>query len=231
MPTVWLPLEANPEVMNSFLRKMGVPAGWEINDVFGLEEELLGMLPRPVLALLLLFPITPKYVEFAKKQFEEATGKSVSDSLFYMKQTISNACGTVALLHAVANNRERIGLEDGALKTFLDMSQSMSPEERAQALQDQTGSEICRGHEDAAQEGQTAAPSREDNVEYHFVAFVQVEGQLYELDGRKPGPQVIGPSSEDTFLKDAAAACQGFMSCDPDNINFTILALTAAAAS
>ncbi len=58
-----------------------------------------------------------------------------------------------------------------------------------------------------------------------------MEGQLYELDGRKPGPYVIGPSSEDTFLKDAAVACQGYISRDPDNINFTVLALTAAAAA
>ena len=47
-------------VMNSFLREMGVPADWEINDVYGLEEELLDMLPKPVLALLLLFPINDK---------------------------------------------------------------------------------------------------------------------------------------------------------------------------
>jgi hypothetical protein len=30
---------------------MGVPAAWEINDVYGLEPELLSMLPQPVLAI------------------------------------------------------------------------------------------------------------------------------------------------------------------------------------
>ena len=29
-----------------------------------------------------------------------------------MKQTISNACGTVAMIHAVANNLDRIELDD-----------------------------------------------------------------------------------------------------------------------
>ena len=35
-----------------------------------------------------------------------------------MKQTISNACGTVALLHSVANNTDSIKLKEGALKVF-----------------------------------------------------------------------------------------------------------------
>ena len=32
-------------------------------------------------------------------------GRPVDPSLYYMKQTIGNACGTIALLHAVANLR------------------------------------------------------------------------------------------------------------------------------
>jgi ubiquitin carboxyl-terminal hydrolase L3 len=104
----------------------------------------------------------------------------------------------------------------------------MSPEERAVALE--VDEQICRGHDNAAQEGQTAAPPRDESIDYHFIAFVELEGQLYELDGRKAGPLVVGPSSRQTFLKDAAAACQAYMSSDPDNINFTVLALTAAAA-
>ena len=35
---------------------------------------------------------------------EENKGASAPSDLFYMKQTISNACGTVAMLHAVGNN-------------------------------------------------------------------------------------------------------------------------------
>ena len=57
--------------------------------------------------------------------------------------------------------------------------------------------------------------------------MLQVDGQLYELDGRKAGPVVVGPSSPDTFLSDAAAACRQYMVRDPENINFTVMALTA----
>ena len=84
-------------------------------------------------------------------------------------------------------------------------------------------------HDAAAREGQTAAPALDDKVDYHFVAFVNVDGGLYELDGRKSGPILKRKSSPETFLTDAAAACKEYMTHDPDNINFTIMALTAKA--
>ena len=226
-PERWLPIESNPEVMNSFLRKLGVPGDWEINDVFGLDPELLLMLPQPVLSLLLLFPITDNYESFAREQ--EATMKdvAVSDKLYYMKQTISNACGTVALMHSVINssNSCQIHLSEGPLKRFIEATRDLSAEERAERLE--ADDDICGAHDEAAREGQTRAPDREDKVDYHFVCFVHVDGGLYELDGRKSGPILKGKCSPDTFLNEAAAACKEYMTRDPDNINFTIVALTA----
>merc|ERR1712098_445687 len=63
------------------------------------------MLPQPVLALMLLFPVSEQYTQFCKEQEAAiASQPPASEKLFYMKQTISNACGTVALIHSVANN-------------------------------------------------------------------------------------------------------------------------------
>jgi len=220
----WLPIESNPDVMNSFLRKLGVPPEWEINDVYGLDEGLLAMLPQPVLALMLLFPINEKYKEFCK-ELEQNQETGSNSEPYYMKQTISNACGTVALLHSVANNLDEIKLAEGPLKTFFQDTMSATPEERAVKLEEDD--DICKCHDDAAREGETVAPNRDDHVDHHFIAFVQVRNRLYELDGRKPGPIVVAPSSKETFLSDAATACEEYMKRDPDNINFSILALTA----
>ena len=30
-PERWLPIESNPDVMNSFLAKLGVPQDWQVN--------------------------------------------------------------------------------------------------------------------------------------------------------------------------------------------------------
>merc|ERR1711974_324110 len=137
----WLPIESNPSVMNQFLHKLGMPITWAMTDVYGLDDGLLDMIPQPAVALLLLFPINEKYENYVKSiTFEKAP-----PSLYYMKQTISNACGTVAMIHSVANTLDSISLEDGSiLKKFLEATKDASPEERAKQL--------------------------EDSVDYHFIA-------------------------------------------------------------
>ena len=75
-------------------------------DVFGLDDELLAFVPAPVLAVILLYPLTDESEarRLEELELEPATRMgSVPDSLFYMKQTIGNACGTIALMHCLAN--------------------------------------------------------------------------------------------------------------------------------
>ena len=43
-----------------YIHNLGVPSEWEFCDVFGTEPELLGMVPTPVLAVMLLYPINEK---------------------------------------------------------------------------------------------------------------------------------------------------------------------------
>lgn len=72
-----------------------------------------------------------------------------------------------------------IELAEGSLKTFLKTTKGLSPDERAAKLEVDEG--LSTAHEESAQEGQTEAPSRDENVDLHFIALVEKDGTLYEL--------------------------------------------------
>ncbi|EDV24829.1 uncharacterized protein TRIADDRAFT_56125 [Trichoplax adhaerens] len=220
----WLPLESNPE----FAYALGVPKAWQFVDVFGLDDELLAFLPQPVVALLVLFPITSKYENYITDEVNRlgTQGQFVGDDVYFMKQTIGNACGTIALIHAFGNNSANVQLDNGYLKEFLQATANMNAVERAAYLENDN--EITSAHEACAHEGQTQAPSVNEEVNLHYVALVQNGGHLYELDGRKPFPINHGSSSPESFLKDAAKVCQSLMQRDPTEVNFSIIALAQA---
>ncbi|CAI5655478.1 ubiquitin carboxyl-terminal hydrolase isozyme L3 [Oreochromis niloticus] len=223
----WLPLESNPEVMTKFVSCLGMKPTWQFGDVYGLDPELLSMVPRPVCAVLLLFPVTEKYEAFKQEEEEKLKDQpqEVSPDVYFIKQTIGNACGTIGLIHAVANNQAHLEFEpDSPLKKFLEQTSKMTPEERATFLEKDESIRVT--HESSAQEGQTEAPSLDEKVNLHFIAFVNVGGHLYELDGRKPFPIAHGKTSEDTFLEDAVEVCKVFMARDPQEVRFTIIALS-----
>jgi len=225
----WLPLEANPDVMNQFLRQLGLLPTWQFGDVYGLDPELLSMVPKPVCAVLLLFPVTEKYESFRLDEEKKilSEGQQVSPDVYFMRQTIGNACGTIGLIHAVANNQERLEFEsDSPLKKFLLQSSKLNPNEKAVFLEKDESIRVT--HESSAQEGQTEAPSVDEKVDLHFIAFVNVGGHLHELDGRKPFPIVHGKTTEDSFLEDATEVCKQFMARDPQELRFTVVALSKA---
>lgn len=61
-----------------------------------------------------------------------------------------------------------------------------------------------------------------------FICFLEREGSLYELDGRKAGPVNHGPTTPESLLKDSVMVIRGFMERDPDNVQFNMVALGPA---
>ncbi|XP_038625181.1 ubiquitin carboxyl-terminal hydrolase isozyme L1 [Tachyglossus aculeatus] len=220
------PMEINPEMLNKVLSRLGVASGWRFVDVLGLEEEALGSVPAPACALLLLFPLTAQHESFRKKQIEELKAQQVSPKVYFMKQTVGNSCGTVGLIHAVANNQDKLGFDDGSvLKQFLSETAQLSPEDRAKCFEKNEA--IQAAHDAIAQEGQCRVDEAKGT--FHFILFNHVDGHLYELDGRMPFPVNHGSSSADSLLKGAAKICRQFTEREKGDVRFSAVALCKSA--
>jgi len=104
MPKQWYALESNPIVLNNYLEKLGLDISiYCINDVLSTEEWAIEMVMKPIIAIIFLYPVKNHTDEYMKIENENIIqhGQIISENIFYMKQTIGNACGTIALLHAI----------------------------------------------------------------------------------------------------------------------------------
>jgi ubiquitin carboxyl-terminal hydrolase L3 len=227
----WFPLESNPQVMNKYIDTLGVPTSqYSFYDVFSTEEWAFSMIPSPVIGVLVLFPIKDASEAFKEEECSRILqdGQIVSKDVYFMKQTVSNACGTVGILHAVGNARDQITFRtDSFFPRFLASTLDKTPLEMAALLE--ANEEIEQSHGSAAQSGQTELEALETPLWTHFIAFNCVEGHLYELDGRKEFPINHGPSSPHTLLPDACRIVEQLMARDPGEMRFTIVALARTA--
>jgi len=236
----WLPLESNPEVLNPFARTIGLPADWGFTDVFGLDPDLLMMVPTPCAALCLLYP-TEKISRARRDDFFATRAKdqpAPPSNLFFCQQHdgFGNACGTIACMHAIAN-ASLSGMfelaEGGSLRGFVEMSAALGPSERGRKLLDATDLQTLS--DATAASGETEGAGTDDAQGQHFISFVNFDGFLYELDGRNfehaaasavAVPVCHGATSTETFLADAARVIkEEFMARDPTSLNFNIVAL------
>lgn len=198
-----IPLESNPEIFNSLAHKIGLSPVLQFHDVYSITEpELLAFLPQPVMALVMLFPLTSSYEEYRK--LEDAKAKNDSNGAVWFKQTIGNGCGLYALLHVLANLPRDFIIENLMLNKLLllQLSLLLLTEEITKLVE--TLEQNIQLDENYGSQGQTEAPDANDSIEYHFITYVKgSDGHLYELDGRRTGPVDLGESNESHILDDS----------------------------
>lgn len=226
---VALPMESNPETMSKYLHYLGVSDKWRMVDVIGLEGEALSWVPRPVLAVILLFPMSEAYEKHRTTQEIELQKKKEQTpvDIFHLKQVMSDICGTVALVHSIANNTHKIDLkEDGLLQKYLNNAKGLDSAAKGALLENTTA--LFNVYKEIVASETTGGGHEEEPVSNHFVTFVHKDGMLYELDGRKAMPISHGPSSPETLLEDAAKVCHEFIERESGNICFNVVALVPA---
>ena len=117
----YVPLECNPDLFTQLIHSLGASSKLEFQDVLSLDSDMLAFVPRPVLALILVFPTSDNYEK--EKAFEESAreyykGWGETEDVTWFKQTINNACGLYGILHAICNGeaKEMIGTRTHAFK-------------------------------------------------------------------------------------------------------------------
>ena len=220
----WIPLESNPELLTQYSHKLGLPSSYCLSEVF--SPDLLDIVPSPRFAVIFLFPTT---LPNNNNSSQNATGSGddgTNQQPFFMRQTIDNACGTIALLHAFCNNKDVLDVNKGSfIDKYYNAVKDKSPKERGEYLE--KSKELDEAQETFARQGQTSTPNRGDKVELHFVCFVEKEGFLYELDGRYENPTKYGKCGKDDLLQESFKVIQEqYMKKDPKETRFNVLALT-----
>ncbi|KZT56892.1 peptidase C12, ubiquitin carboxyl-terminal hydrolase 1, partial [Calocera cornea HHB12733] len=227
----WIPLESDPDIMNNWAQQLGLQTNiHSFQDVYGLDPELLALVPKPVKAILLLFP-NVQSVEDARSADEakrDAVNKDPIDAnVIFIKQTISNACGTIALLHALANAPDVTIKPNSPLQQFITLCKGKSPEERAELLENTDL--FATMHRAAAEAGRSVITPDLD-TDLHFICFVQAKSQsdptgkrLLELDGRRTAPVDYGPSTD--ILADVAKVAQEKYLNSTNSLQFSMTAL------
>jgi ubiquitin carboxyl-terminal hydrolase L3 len=196
--------------MTSLIHKLGLSRAVSFHDVFSITDpDLLEFVPRPAYALLFIFPVSDIYEKHRIEEdakLEEYDGKGPQEEVMWFKQTIGNACGLIALLHAACNGAAREAISSGSdLENLVAEAEPLGREARAELLYNSKALEAA--HSTAAAGGDTEAPDADTHVDLHYVAFVKSkEGNLWELDGRRKGPVMLGhlDGEDDDVLSDKA---------------------------
>ncbi|KAF8178204.1 hypothetical protein K438DRAFT_1844757 [Mycena galopus ATCC 62051] len=245
----FIPLESDPEIFTNLIQALGIRS-LEFHDVLSLDlADLLpggGLaLPTPVHAFILIFPTNEAYeadLKAAKRlAHSEGThykGHGPSEPVIWFEQTIHNACGLYAILHAISNLDPTVAKSSIApislFGQFLASCIPLTPEKRAKALEESPA--IAAAYRAAATQGSTAVPNAEDEVDFHYVCFARspLDGHLYDLDGDKNGPIIadrdLRLGDDRGMLSAGLKLVQSYVgkNGDPDP-NFQLMALVSSA--
>eukprot|EP00920_Eleutheroschizon_duboscqi_P025684 GHVT01063462.1.p1 GENE.GHVT01063462.1~~GHVT01063462.1.p1 ORF type:complete len:383 (+),score=116.58 GHVT01063462.1:188-1336(+) len=226
----WCTIESDPGVFSALVEEVGVQ-GVGFQEVYGVDEESFAQLAKSTSAvhgLIFLF----KWTKEVETTDARAIDEEAASQMFFASQVISNACATQAIVSILLN---RPGLSLGpTLSNLRSFAAAMSPQMRGLSISNsdalRTVHNSFRSHssfeiEDDDQKGQEDA--------FHFVSYISFADKVYELDGLKKGPILLGRGGEANWLEVARPAIQKRIQdlqggADSGNeIRFSLLALVA----
>ncbi|KAK7546647.1 ubiquitin carboxyl-terminal hydrolase [Phyllosticta citricarpa] len=228
-------IENDPAFFNTMLQDFGVK-GVKVQEVFGLDEALLCMLPKPVYGLIFLF-------RYKEDDFLE-TDAICPDHVWFANQTTGNACATVALLNIVMNIPD-VDLGPN-LSSFKSFTRDFTPALRGDQIQnydfvknvhnsfarkiDMMNIDLKMQDDVKASKAKSKAAknaSSGDDAAFHFIAFLPIAGSVWKLDGLDRQPQKVQElGADDDWLQSIAPNLMARMAqYEEGQIEFGLLSL------
>ena len=197
-------------------------------------------------ALIMLYPTTDNDIQaYLAKGSQDETGqlgvsqektstanKDSHSECFFLKQIVGGTCGTIAVVHAIANTiqcHEAIALDSilsSMVNAWNDSGKLANSNDDILKLSRcfVTSAAVRQAHEQAAASSSINS-KRSSTTSFigigqrqgrHFITLVHRNGTLWEVDGRRDTPTRLGTTGERSFLTDAMARVKGILAATKD---------------
>ncbi|KAF7715840.1 Ubiquitin carboxyl-terminal hydrolase [Penicillium ucsense] len=190
----FIPLENNPDVLKTLCNNLRVAPGLQFIDIVSLSPDDLRQYSTTPCRALIVLAETAIFSHARPTKglpIPEYQGSGPEEPVLWMKQTINHACGLMALLHVLFNVHDSRYVVPGTpLEELRQQAVALGPDARARLLYESAFLE--KAHMDAASRGSSRVPSPREDNQHHFMAFVQKDSRVWELNGGLPGPFLRG---------------------------------------
>jgi len=198
----WCTIESDPGVFTSLVEEIGVK-GAVFEEIYSLDQDTFAQVDAErTYGLVFLF-------KWQTQDDSRATVDAAEHGLFFANQVIENACATQAIL-SVLMNSESDKLDIGPnLREFKEFAVALDPQMKGLAI---GNSEVIRkAHNSFRHQSSFEIVQEKDEKgeAFHFIGYICHAGKVYELDGLKQGPILIGdvPAGQ-SWLEPARAEIQ-----------------------
>jgi len=185
MSDEWCTIESDPGVFTSLCEEVGIK-GVQFEEIYSLDVDAFTPLETDkVFGLVFLF-------KWKKEVDERPTVQAADHGIFFAQQVIHNACATQAILNCLLNVPSDKLDAGKALTEFREFTGALDPQMKGLAL---GNSEVIRKAHNSFRTQSSFEIVQDDDAKgdaFHFVGFVCVDNKVYELDGLKPGPILVG---------------------------------------